>query len=446
MARKRVPTAVETAVLVRSRRRCALCWGLEHDLRYKTIQIAHIDRDPSNNSESNLVALCQEHHDGYDTKPQQTKRLTPNEVRIYRDELYDIFDKKKRLVESRFVEPAREHLSSTNAHRLGLIVEAFDEDVKREKPNGLRLLHLIEQFIRVDGDFAAAQEGVRSLLRLIESEDTERVSRAAAYLLQQNELPVASPVVSLAKALVAIADVDGSLFPSLRYLTKEWAFLGESRGFNGVTIKDVPCSHTDALCSCLIGIANGVPVACDEWVQTTAIEDLVTLVCRVTIAYALQGFEFPNQIERIYNGHHGRVAPGPGFIGSDGKVDDHEEGRWPPDLWFNSMHKVARLGTPKFENAVAVIPTALSDLEDLFTGANDGEIKSMEDAKRLGDLWTTVWKGVAIGGRICLRNDSELGDVLAHVRNRRVTAENALAKLRRCLEDEHEILWRGRQQ
>ncbi|MBN1912063.1 MAG: hypothetical protein JW818_20250 [Pirellulales bacterium] len=64
----------------------------------KRVQIAHIDRNPSNASERNLVALCAKHHDEYDTIPRQTKRLTPEEVTRFRDELYDILEKKRRSV------------------------------------------------------------------------------------------------------------------------------------------------------------------------------------------------------------------------------------------------------------------------------------------------------------------------------------------------------------
>ncbi|TPG42461.1 hypothetical protein EAH79_00750 [Sphingomonas koreensis] len=45
MARKPLPTATETAVLVQSRRRCCICFGLDRDTRLKMGQIAHLDRE-----------------------------------------------------------------------------------------------------------------------------------------------------------------------------------------------------------------------------------------------------------------------------------------------------------------------------------------------------------------------------------------------------------------
>lgn len=81
MARKAVPRAAQHAILVKSRRRCAFCYHLETDTGLKEGQIAHIDRNAENNAEDNLVWLCREHHDRYDSKPSQTKGFMPEEAR-----------------------------------------------------------------------------------------------------------------------------------------------------------------------------------------------------------------------------------------------------------------------------------------------------------------------------------------------------------------------------
>ena len=90
MAKRRqaIPTAVQTKLLRQSRRRCCLCFGLKADIEVKEGQIAHLDRNPSNNSLDNLTWLCLSHHDDYDSVRRQTKRLTPEEVKSYRSELY----------------------------------------------------------------------------------------------------------------------------------------------------------------------------------------------------------------------------------------------------------------------------------------------------------------------------------------------------------------------
>jgi CheY-like chemotaxis protein len=88
-ARKRIPSRVETELLTLSRRRCCLCFFLERDSSPKTDgQIAHVNRDRTNNDGENLVYLCLRHHDMYDTIRSQSKNLTIAEIKHYREELY----------------------------------------------------------------------------------------------------------------------------------------------------------------------------------------------------------------------------------------------------------------------------------------------------------------------------------------------------------------------
>jgi hypothetical protein len=74
--RKRVADAIQAEVLVKSRRRCCVCYGLKRDADIKQGQIAHLDQDPANNNESNLAFLCFDHHDQFDSKTSQSKNLT----------------------------------------------------------------------------------------------------------------------------------------------------------------------------------------------------------------------------------------------------------------------------------------------------------------------------------------------------------------------------------
>src|ERR1700722_4706764 len=56
--RPKIPKNVETELLLKSRRRCALCFGLRGDRLEKPGQIAHLDQDRSNNVIGNLCWLC----------------------------------------------------------------------------------------------------------------------------------------------------------------------------------------------------------------------------------------------------------------------------------------------------------------------------------------------------------------------------------------------------
>jgi hypothetical protein len=74
-------------VLVQSRRRCCVCYGLNRDEAVKKGQIAHLDGDRDNNHIRNLVFLCFDHHDEYDSRTSQSKGLARPEVEQYREEL-----------------------------------------------------------------------------------------------------------------------------------------------------------------------------------------------------------------------------------------------------------------------------------------------------------------------------------------------------------------------
>lgn len=87
-SRRKLPVETETEVLVRGRRRCALCFGLDGDFTEKIGQIAHIDKDRSNDSLNNLVWLCFEHHSLYDSTTSQHKNYQASEIRHYREKLY----------------------------------------------------------------------------------------------------------------------------------------------------------------------------------------------------------------------------------------------------------------------------------------------------------------------------------------------------------------------
>jgi class 3 adenylate cyclase len=78
--RKHIPEEVRTRLLTACRRRCCLCWHFEGSKSQEQGQIVHIDRDATNPNEENLAFLCLRHHNEYDTRPSQSKGLTPGEL------------------------------------------------------------------------------------------------------------------------------------------------------------------------------------------------------------------------------------------------------------------------------------------------------------------------------------------------------------------------------
>jgi hypothetical protein len=53
--RKKISVVTETAVLIKSARRCTLCYHLAGDLEEKPGQIAHVNGDRTNVAEDNLA-------------------------------------------------------------------------------------------------------------------------------------------------------------------------------------------------------------------------------------------------------------------------------------------------------------------------------------------------------------------------------------------------------
>lgn len=92
MARKKVKGEVQREVLLQSRRRCCICFGLNRDIQIEPGQIAHLDRDNQNDKVENLAFLCLSHHDEYDSNSSQRKNFIVEEVKAYRKELVAALD------------------------------------------------------------------------------------------------------------------------------------------------------------------------------------------------------------------------------------------------------------------------------------------------------------------------------------------------------------------
>ena len=88
MARKPIPPVVQADVVIKSRRRCPLCVFLDGNESERPGQIAHLNGDHGDNRFENLVWLCLEHHDKFDSTTSQTKNYTQVEVKSYRDKFY----------------------------------------------------------------------------------------------------------------------------------------------------------------------------------------------------------------------------------------------------------------------------------------------------------------------------------------------------------------------
>lgn len=127
MARKPTPQNTEVCVLLRSRRRCAICFGLNRDTGIKPGQIAHIDQDNTNSKIENLAFLCLEHHDKYDSKTSQSKGITAGELKHFRDELYAYVKTEQNLTWPDYPET---ETSFSTADRPLLAPEIYDRKIQ----------------------------------------------------------------------------------------------------------------------------------------------------------------------------------------------------------------------------------------------------------------------------------------------------------------------------
>jgi hypothetical protein len=126
---------IERAVLVKSRRRCCLCFWLEGIDEVQRGQIAHLDNDAANNKLDNLCFLCnKEHHDDYDTKRSQSKGLTKSEVKQYRRELYKEMELRFHALEVEGKLRLTKQEIRKTAHN-GLILRAQDAPSREEAEN-----------------------------------------------------------------------------------------------------------------------------------------------------------------------------------------------------------------------------------------------------------------------------------------------------------------------
>ncbi len=86
--RAKLPPEVEASVLIKSARRCAICFAYAQDFKQKPGQIAHLDHNRDNSAEDNLMFLCIQHHSEYDSVTRQHKNYTKTELKKLRKALY----------------------------------------------------------------------------------------------------------------------------------------------------------------------------------------------------------------------------------------------------------------------------------------------------------------------------------------------------------------------
>ncbi len=233
MSRAKLTTSVVERAIVKSKRRCALCFGLETDLTTKEVQIAHVNRDSSDNSFDNLATLCLHHHNQYDTVPRQTKAILPKELKNYRNKLYDVLEKRDKIIISSFRNgEGKKTQSATSARILGEMLEAYDQDVSRSiGANGIRLTNLAITAARDYGDFSACAEAIRLLLKL---DGKFQSNTASGFLEGRHTTPFVSPARGVVEVLIMANSLDLHLTIHLVQLIVNSVLQGENSRFEDI--------------------------------------------------------------------------------------------------------------------------------------------------------------------------------------------------------------------
>lgn len=112
MGRKKVPEKTQADILFANRRRCPLCFSYYFDSSFKKGQIVHLDKNPNNNSPENLLYLCLEHHDEYDSQTSQSKGITKEEILKCNIELQEFLIKSKIQLDEPFNNTGEDKLNS----------------------------------------------------------------------------------------------------------------------------------------------------------------------------------------------------------------------------------------------------------------------------------------------------------------------------------------------
>jgi hypothetical protein len=172
MPRKKVPKSIQDEILIKSRRRCCICYALQGDCEEKRGQIAHLDGDRANNNPDNLAFLCLDHHDQFDSRTSQSKGFSVSEVKEHRSQLYSYINRtfpsledNERVVDEEIVVG---ELISVNQITIG-VHDDIDEIQSR-----LTITGLANEWGISENEFKQEINKIRSLLGRIEDANLTR--------------------------------------------------------------------------------------------------------------------------------------------------------------------------------------------------------------------------------------------------------------------------------
>lgn len=301
--RVHIPRDIETAVLVASRRRCCLCFFLDRDQSLKKGQIAHLDHDPSNAARQNLAWLCTPHHDEYDSIPRLTRKITPGEVRTYRERLETVIARQDATVE--FPEEKGATPEHSSGRLLGEIIERVDGEIayldRYGRPTGLAIQHIARTAIEQEGDFLAARQALLALLRLAGECELKTGQEAE----ERPVLPHADPVTAAEALLRLFATTDFSLFTTALADARDLAIRGDIAFLHWKPEEGLPRAF-GPYALILARLTRGSPT----WVGPLLLEEFLGLMLSSGLILQVQNVSLPEPLRKLTLTITGQVHSG----------------------------------------------------------------------------------------------------------------------------------------
>ncbi len=340
--RKKIEPQVETQILVECRRRCCLCVFLDGNTNAKNGQIAHIDSNRANNKKQNLVWLCLEHHNQYDSRTSQSKNITASEIKHYRDNLIGVVQKQDLQIAfpSTNGSPSQNKIEyNSSGYLVGSIFEAYDREVanlaKHNRPNGIKLKNLAKIAAVEEGDFFAARQAFLALLRLGGECEVTGGQRTGIT----DPVQTASVISAAEEVLICFASTDFSLFLGAIHEAREVAIKGDSSftDFDPVTSGPSPIFYPFGQVLCRLGCRFINPK--DKTYSKLVGEALKDLALSAAMLLHVQELTLPSPPEVIWMS-----------IGGERVVPDGEDKRLEPFVWI--ANRIAYLSEPAYQAAV----------------------------------------------------------------------------------------------
>lgn len=140
----------------------------------KSVQIHHLDEDPSNNAPDNLAVLCLECHDQTQVRGGFGRRVDAAQVRIYRDEWYRTVESRRALLQ----QPAQVSLPEPQGRNADLRLEHDKEIFQRAQAilSEDALRRFLEPLFEADEYLAKDYIPVKEYFRFLSAADNEFVS------------------------------------------------------------------------------------------------------------------------------------------------------------------------------------------------------------------------------------------------------------------------------